>query len=317
MSHTPIDGPLGLEGRHQFKSGDQFPPSTEASVFMYGKNQHGSNWWIKIDRITGLHGLGDGDDFRDSAEGRVGEIVYPGAQRGKTIVYEGRIIGMTLPYLRQGANELRRVAAETRERREGSITIVDPANTGEGYANIVRCISLEMDDEQQFGPNRVPSPWQRKFTLGVRAHDPRFVWYPVASQLENGEGENIVISNDGLAHADLIFDVFSDSALGMHVTLENVTTGKLLEFGTATTGTAPIPADDLLHVNWTQRAAVWVEAANYPAYIPNVDMMPYLDKDTSDWWDAMEWGLGPGDNEITVSGVGVGTWDVYWQHTSY
>lgn len=311
MAHEPVDGPLGLEGRHQFKSGDQFPPGTEAEVLLYGKHQREEDAWLKIDRIIGLHGLGDADDNRDPAEGRSEEIPYPSAQRGRSVVYEGRVCAYTLPDMRRAANEFRSVAAESRERRTGSMTIVDPADTGQGFATGMRCIALDIDDLQAFGPNHQPSPYVRNFTLGLRAHSPRWIWYPIESGLAKAESAIFTVENEGLAPADLKFDVFSDGS-PMDVTLQNNTTGKFLSFVGM-----PIPAGDLLHIDWTQRAAVWVEAANYPAYTPNEDMMPYFDSENSDWWDAMEWGLGHGDNAIQVIGTNVDHWDVYWQHTSY
>lgn len=318
MAHVPADGPLGLDGRHELKGGVEFGgPLSEYGVFMYGKRQAFGTSYIKLDRITGLHGLGDADDFRQPAEGRTGENIYPSAQRGKTIVYEGRIVGATLPGLRQQATNLRRAAAEARERYQGSITIVDPAATTVGYATSVRVMALDIDDVQEFGPTHLPSLWVRSFSLGIRAHDPRFVWYPVAEDLSNSAGSTVVVANNGNAPADLKFDIFSAGALGMTPLIENLTTGKQLKFGTALSGLPPIPTGDLLHVDWSQRAAVKVLAADYPAYTPNVDMMPYLDLDNSDWWNALEWGLAPGNNSIKVSGTGVGDWDVYWQHTSW
>lgn len=314
MAHTPIDGPLGLEGRHQFKGGDQMPPgaNNEYYVYMYGKRQAVGTSYIKIDRITGIHGLGDADDFREAAEGRVGEIVYPSAQRGKTIVYEGRIVGATLLGLRQQAANLRRAAAESRERRTGSITVVDPENTGEGFGVGVRCMALDMDDIQAFGPTHQPSLWVRPFSLGLRAHDPRWVWYPENSDLANAAGSTQVIANTGNAQADLNILV---RATGdpMDVTIENLTLGTALIFNDL-----PMPNvnDRRLWINWSQRAAVR-PSVNEPNNSPNDDMMPYLDHDLSDWWNAMEWGLGPGNNSIKVSGTNVGTWDLYWQHTSH
>lgn len=315
MAHTPADGPLGLEGRHQFKAGDEWPPGTQASVFMYGSHYQGraasSSSWIVLDRITGLHGLGDADDFRQPAEGRSGEVIYPSAARGRTMVYEGRIVGSTLQNLRLKVNALREVAAETRERIAGSITIVDPLSTSEGYGTSVRTLALDVDEVQAFGPTHLPYVWVRPFSLTVRAHDPNWVWYPVQSDLNNSAGSTQVISNQGNAPAEMQFDVFSNAST-MDVTLENLTSGKKLVFEGM-----PIPSGDLLRVDWNNRAAVWALAANLPDYNPNTDMMPYMNLTTSDWWNALEWGLGPGNNSIKVSGTGIADWDIYWQHASY
>lgn len=316
MAHVPADGPLGLEGRWQFKGGDQMPSgaNNEFSVYLYGKHRPDlGDAWIKMDRITGMHGLGDGDDFREPAEGRVGEVVYPSGQRGKSYVCEGRVVGLSLPEMRQMAADLRRAAAESRERRTGSITSVDPAATSAGYATGVRCIACDIDDEQAFGPNHLPSAWVRRFSLGLRAHDPRWIWYPQQSSLDNSSGETVVIENEGNAPASLFFDIRSEFTV-MNVTLENLSLGTQLVFENL-----PMPDEAYtrrLWINWEQRAAVRPEAAA-PAYTPNTDMMPYMDSSESTWWNALEWGLGPGENGIKVSGVGVESWDVLWHHTSY
>lgn len=320
MAHDPADGPLGLEGRHQFKSGDQMPPgaNNEASVFMYGRHRPDlGSAWIKIDTIPGLHAGSDGDDFREAAEGRTGEIVYPSAQRGKTIVYTGRVTasGRTLAGLkaqRVQAAALRRIFAETRERVTGSITIVDPGNTGQGYATRVRGMQFEMDDEQK-RPLQALYPWQREFMLSLRAHDSRFIWYPEASSLAHAAGDTVPITNLGTAPADLVFDVRA-SGTPMSVTMENLTLGRRLVWTDM-----PMPAaayTRLLRVDWRQRAAVRPAQAA-PVYAPNTDMMPYFDSFESDWWNSMEWGLGPGLNNIRVTGVNVAGWDVYYQHTAY
>lgn len=309
MAHVPADGPLGLEGRHEFRGGD-IVSGNQFSVYMYGKRQSGSH--IKLDRITGLHGLGDADDFRQAAEGRTGEVVYPSAQRGRSIIYEGRIIGATLPDLRQLTANLRRAAAETRERTTGSLTIVDPAATTVGYGASVRCMALDIDDVQSFGPTRLPYPWIRPFTLGLRAHDPRFIWYPINSDLANAAGSTQVVANDGNAPADLNILV---RATGdpMDVVIENLTLGTNLTFVDL-----PMPNvnDRRLFVDWDQRAAVRPDA-NEPTNNPNTDMMPYADLTATNWWNAMEWGLAPGNNSIKVSGTNVGTYDLFWQHTSH
>lgn len=321
MAHVPADGPLGIEGRHQFKGGDQMPPgaNNEYSVFMYGSHSVARavtpNSWIKIDRITGIHALGDADDFREPAEGRVGEVVYPSAQRGKTMVYEGRVVGLTLPQMRQQAANLRRAAAETRERVTGSITSVDPADTGEGYAIDVRCIALDMDDVQAFGPSHLPSAYVRPFSLGVRAHDPRWRWNPESSSIGNANASLVTLENEGNAPAELKIDVIAGAGpLVAPITVQNLTLGVRLQFDTI-----EVEAGNLMRIDFRQRAIVRPEAIEIPVdYTPNVDLMPHLNLDESDWWSAMEWGLGPGDNDIRVTTAsGNATWSAWWQHTSY
>jgi len=318
VTHVPEDGPLGLEGRHQLKGGDQMPPgaNNEYSVYMYGSHQFATDAWIKIDRITGLHGLGDGDDFREPLQGGTGEVVYPGAQRGKTVVYEGRVVGTDLPKMRQLATELRRAAAETRERVTGSVTIVDPAAPTVGFATGVRCIAFDEDDEQALGPTARPSPWQRPFSLGLRMHDPRFIWYPQEASEDNDDGDTVVLSNDGNAPVNaLYFDVIASSgSFNGQIIVENLTLGVQLQFDDIL-----LASGNLLRIDFTQRAATQPQnIADPPEYTPNDDMMPYLNVDQSEWWAAMEWGLGPGNNSVRVTtDAGDLTWSVWWHHTSY
>lgn len=311
LGHEPSDGPLGLEGRHQFKGGEQMPPGAgnETSLFMYGRHRPDlGDAWIKIDNIPGLHALGDADNFAEPAEGRIGDLFYPGEERGKTVIYEGRVVGQTLKDVRELGSIFRRVAAESRRQRLGSMTIVDPDNTGEGYAlEQLRCTAFDMDDAQ-LRTDRAVYRWQRPFVLTVRIADPRAVWYPVAEDLGNANGATQVLTNLGNAPADLTFDVYS-TGTGMDVILENLTTGYQLKFDDM-----PIPSGDLLRIDWGQRAAVWAEAANLPLYTPNTDMMPYLDHDLSDWWDQGVYGLGVGSNSIKVNGAGA--WDVWFQHSA-
>lgn len=311
MAHEPSDGVLGLEGLHVFKGGDEYP--TQVSVEMHGYHRRDLDSWLKIDRIVGLRGLGDADDQRDAAEGRIGEILYPGGARGKTIVYTGRIVGKTFKDMRQQQRALERVAAEARQRRAGSITVVDPAEPGQGFAYITKAMALDIDEEQIHRETRQPTPYQRTFTLGLRAHDPRAVWYPVETELAVPEG-TLEIENEGNAPAELFLDIRIPAGVEVaDVTVANVTTGHQLAFVGLAMPTAAYQRR--LCINFTQRAAFRPEAAA-PAFTPNADMMPYLDFATSDWWDSLEPGLWPGVNELSVTGD-VDDWDVEWQHTTW
>ena len=245
----------------------------------------------------------------------MGEVIYPSAQRGRTLAYEGRVAASTLQGLRQQVSALKRVAAETREKAAGTITIVDPAAPGAGYGTDVRTLALEMDEEQAFGPGEWPWPWQRRFTLGLRAHDPRWKWWPRNSLTDVAPG-NWTVENQGNAPANPSFDVFLDDDPGgvNDVRIANLTLDLALVW-------RDMPMPDaaytrVLHVDFGQRAAVRPSAA-FPAYNPNVDMMQFLDTEDSDWWNAMQWGLAPGENELRVVGAGVQSWNVYWHDTSY
>lgn len=313
MAHVPADGVLGLEGRHELKGGDQMPPGAgnEYSVFMYGRMRPdlGSSW-TKIDRITGLHSLGDADDPREPAEGRIGEVIYPAEERGKTFVYEGRHVGTTLKNERQRSTTFRRAARESRRRRNGSMTVVHPADTSVGYGTGIRVMAYDQDEEQTRTQHAV-YPWQREFVMAVRAHDPRWVWYPIEDELANAAGATVVLNNQGNAEADLKFTIRA-TADPLSVVVENLTLGTKLKFDLM-----PMPGgiDRRLRIDWPQRAAVRPDALE-PNNNPNTDMMPYLDHAASDWWNAGESGLGPGNNSIKVSGTNVGTWDVEFQHST-
>lgn len=294
MAHVAADGPLGLEGSWTFTS--QEPGATVVNAL--GAHNRALDSWVKLDRISGIHGLGDADDHRAPRSGAIGENSYPGASRGKTVVWEGRVCGKSLQHLRQLQATMRRVFAESRQSQRIFCTT---AKDGVGYFQGGRVIQYDCDDEQQFDMRRLPTPWQRSFILAIRLDDPRWLWGAVTSVAGNADAATAVFANAGNAPADLGFIV--RGAIDATLTVENLTTGRKLVFEDL-----PIAGGQRLVISWSQRAAHRPTPAE-PDNNPNTDMMPYLSEADSDWWDALVPGAIPGNNSIKVTGCD-GTWDV-------
>jgi hypothetical protein len=76
------DGPLGLEVKHRWNGGFTINDLESAMPRVILDPQDG---------ITGLHDLPDSDNSTDSRTGGIGEALWPGYERGKTIVYKGEL----------------------------------------------------------------------------------------------------------------------------------------------------------------------------------------------------------------------------------
>ena len=310
MAHVPADGVLGVEGIHTVAS----PSGT--SVALHGQHQYGTASWYKLDKITGGRGLGDVDNNRSPAEGRLGEIDYPGAPRGKTKVYEGRICSSTMQGLRQAQTTLERVVSEMTLASQGTISAMPPAWLGgsEGYQLMGKVIAYDCDEEQLYSAQRLPTPYMRKFMLSVRMSDPRHEWSTLITSANQANAATYVLNNQGNAPADLHFIVRPSGAgvaLPASLVVENLTTGRSLEFS----GMA-LPNGNHVQIDWKQRSAIYTGQPEANPN-PNSDLMPYLDEGLSDWWDALVEGAVPGNNSIKVTaGSGV-TWNVRYRHTAW
>lgn len=123
---------------------------------------------IEIDRITGLWSLPEADDNRAPRTAQDGEIVYPSFRRGKTITYTGRVIAATALSLR--ALQMGFLGAFGERSDEG--TMVMSHSGAPSYYYIARVLALDMDEEQTFSQDSVPSPFQRGFDLSLRMSHP-------------------------------------------------------------------------------------------------------------------------------------------------
>jgi hypothetical protein len=274
------DGPLGLEVKHQWVGADG------AAVTL---GEQAANPRYKLDRITGLFGLPEADDLRAPRAGGIGEIVYPGNARGKTVTYEGRIQAQSLQQLRQMAATLRRAFAH--RSWQGRMDLVPLAAYGtDEWSFIARAVALDMDEDQDVSLRHTWGPFQRTFIIGLRLADPRFYYkartlagYTVAT---GSPGSVNVLGN---APADPKFDIPVGAGANVSIT----SGGKTLRF-------LGLPAGTLS-----------VDFAARTAYVGGTDVSGYQDFNVSNWWDENVHGLEPGTNSLSVTG-GSGAWQVGW-----
>jgi hypothetical protein len=240
---------------------------------------------VRLQRITGLHALGEVDDNRVTSSGQRGEVILPGARRGKTVVYEGSIQSKTLDALRTTTTAM--LAAFREASDEGTMAILGSVT----WFFRARVTDLAIDDEQTGGLERV-WPFERTFTLTLRLSDSRsYVFASAASAGPFSSASSHVLTVAGGADVDPTFTVTGVPSLG-DVEFYNGTLDRYLTF-------VDLPAGTLI-VNFGERTAT----------VGGVDVMAHLDVANSSWWwgpDAT--GLAPGANNVGVTG---GSWSATW-----
>jgi hypothetical protein len=180
------DGPPGVEAAHTWNE-----------TLILNTDRSAGFPRFKVDRITGWGSLPEADDFREPRTARVGEFALPGNERGRTLVYEGRVQGGELGtpgelvLMRRSIASLR---AAFRQRSSEQVMVVTPHPVfgGPQWFFAARVLSLEVDDEQTRGPNA--RPWQREFTLSLRQSDPRVY---VVGAVERALADGGVLTNLG------------------------------------------------------------------------------------------------------------------------
>ncbi len=160
----------GIEGRHAWT-----PPGADEPAIVLGRelDDAGVRVWphLKLDRISGLHSLGDSEDRRDPRIGQIGEITRHSKRRGKTVTYEGRIRARSLKTLREAEADLRAAFAE--QEAEGRMDVTPhPLNTefaGEPAKFFTaRALGIDIIDRQE------QRGYTRFFVLALRLGDPRY-----------------------------------------------------------------------------------------------------------------------------------------------
>lgn len=287
------DGILGLEGIHRLN--DMLDINVQTG-------------WprVELDRITGLHSLPDVDDNREPRYGRSGERTYLGFVRGKTIVYEGRVLGRDLWQLRSHTHALREAinakGASARS-KEGDI-VVRPHSAigGVTHRYEARFLSFECDDVQEFGCDTMPTAYQRSFVLTVRQSDPRY--YVVGADVTAGgaAGEVKAVDNVGNASALPVFLVngpIPDELVFDR--LDNVAHLKLVydDVGLA--------AGEQLRLDFTDRS---LRRVSDDASFEHKRVF-----DDSNWWDPGSAPLNQGVTHVTVTGGG--SWSITFSPASW
>lgn len=318
-------GVLGLEARHTWY-GDLGPVALNylwdddgkrAVLAINGQSVRadrvGAAALYRLTRIQGLHARADAEDNRAALTGRLGEEIYPSQMRGKTVTYEGTIVGATLADLRRAEAQLRRATAGT----YSGYMVVEPHPTygAVPYAYFARCTQLDIADEVTTSATSTWGPHQRNFVLAFRQHDPRYYVWEQRTDTANANGlVGTTITNQGTAPSDPIITV--RPVLGGHISnleVNNDTIGAVLALDSAISG-AGITLNFLtgvngyITINFLNRSIV-----NETGF----SLLRCLDIGSSTWWDDGVMGLAPGDNLIRVEAPATGTFDVAWLDASW
>ena len=293
-----IDGILGIEARHVWQG-----VTTLNDIEKTPRLPR-----VRVDRVRGLHSLPEADDNRAPNTARMGETPYPSFARGKTVVYEGRLQAATLQDLRQLEYELR--AAFSERSTEGTMVAVPHADYGtESWFYAARVLQLDIDDEQPFGYSRMPAPFERAFTLGLRQSDPRYYLSDAGSSGSIAGGVAHNVTNEGTAPTEPAFVINPNDET---VIVENLSVldpdGEpvRLEFDFSDIW---VPGDlENLRIDFRARTAI-VDYEILGVAQVDQNVMPYLTGVT--WWDENVPGLAPGVNQLRVTGA------TTWQATFY
>lgn len=280
MARTIANGPPGLEVPHKLNG-------AYGSIIMNALSARPSR--VRLKQIKGLYSLPDSDNNREAHIGRRGEAVYPGARRGKTIVYVGELQSRTLEGLRILTEAFKKATCANRS-DEMKVQIQDPEVPW--FFN-GRIIDLEIDEEQVNGPTFV-WPWTRTFQLSLQQSDARvYVDNGGAAYAANVAGATANADNEGSTDTDPSFVVQCLAATPC--VLKNNTTGRKLRVAGMPAGALVI---DFLTREITQGGA---------------DASKYLDEGNTDWWDENVPGIIPGINAVQVTGA---EWGVSFLHAS-
>lgn len=282
-------GVLGLEAQHRHETGLVLNTPREDGFPRY-----------RVTSIPGLHALPEGDDVRDPRFGMLGEKVRPSLPRGKTVTYEGEIQALSLPSLRQAADDLRYAFGD---RRAESTMFVDPHPEnllGRPMYYRARPTALEVDEEQTFRESRVPSPWCRPFVLTMRLGDPRFYEVElntVAADINDGQA-SVSLTHLGSAPADPTIFVAGPTGDDWNVTGHDDRIINVFDFPVQETDSAIL---DFAERRITSGGNDWTGRMNA----------------LSDWWNDGEVGIPPrSTHDITLRSTS-GRLTVEWRHTFY
>lgn len=290
MTVDVLDGPLGLEARLRLGVGGLL------------LNEQGVWPRTKFDSIIGLHSLPDSDDPREARQGSIGEDVYPGQARGKTITYNGRVMGRTLPELRRHAAAVRSALGDRRLERD---FIIEPHPTWGvvTWRYGARVLAYDADDAQDRGRTAVPTPWQREFVLTVRMSDPRFfvasgAWPFVGAN--DGDPANAL--NAGLAPTEPLFII--NGPIPDLLTVERTGNPSARKLVFDAVGLA---AGQQLRLDFFTRRLTRVS--------DGADFTNRIVFEESDWWDEDVYGLELGNTVVEVNGGA--NWNVSWPLASW
>lgn len=281
MAATLLDGPLGNDGRHTINSFTMMDLSVLAD--------HSALPYVVVDVITGLHDMADADDPRDSNNNQIGETPYLRLLKGKTLVYNGRVIANSLQQLRQVVTAFRGALSNCPS--DTTLAIAPhPSVGGVTLTAYGRPLACNVDDRQDNIPGDLPSAWQRKFVMSFRLRDPRFFDLASGDAITGAAASGSTATLVAVGNAPLE-PVFAVAAPGGVVTLTHVGMGRKVTFR------SDLPAGALV-----------VDFMFRTARIGTRDVFGFIDWPNTDWWEPGVPGLIPATNNVVKADGG--TWSV-------
>jgi hypothetical protein len=276
MTFVEVHGVLGLEAVHTWRGAIALNTQTGFPR-------------VELDRITGLHSLPEADDNREAATGRIGEIGYLSLPRGKTITYEGRIVGASLHQLRAHGTLLRAYFADRTTAHK--MSIASPLGSVAFWYD-ARVLAFDMDDDQTFSTWASPSPYQRPFVLSLRQLDPRYYRDQSPAAYSGNSGETVTVSyGEGNAVTPPYWRIFGPVTDG-DVTLERTDNpdARQVVFRDLTIANGQVFRFN--HINRMLKRES-----------DNADFTDKLDFAATTWWDPATTDLNPGVTHIRATGA--------------
>lgn len=168
MTYVAADGPPDVDAKHAWAPASGSTPPVI------------NNWtadpltypFVLLENIAGWRSSPEADDNREPRSVGDGEIAYPGALLGKTLVYEMELRAATRESLRATVTGLLNGFGD----RSGLGTMTVTPFTSIGgvvWQYKARVLSFDPDDLWTYNPV-VPGPWRTGATLTLRMTDPRF-----------------------------------------------------------------------------------------------------------------------------------------------
>jgi hypothetical protein len=202
-------GIWGLEGRHEWNG---------QVTLNRRQDDAGERVYpcYKLDRISGLHSLGDSEDVRELAVGRRGEVPRRSFRRGKTVTYEGMIQALSLAELRQATTLLAAAFDDQMAEKQMVVTPHPDYATGSRFF-YARALGLEIPDEQALSAQRMTRGYERPFALSVRMSDARF--YDGEGKSETltaanaDDGPTVEVTNAGTVETEPVLTLTSTRAI--------------------------------------------------------------------------------------------------------
>jgi hypothetical protein len=296
MSVDILDGPLGLEARLVL-------PNRAAYTMNDRSVAARSAARVIFDAIGNWGALGDREDRRSPRRGMIGEQALRAILLGKTLSPKGRVQAPSRQLLVRAVREFQAAMNDDQEQRFELWPHPDYGSIGHYFHAATLALDGLDDDQTNYSPQSLPTPWQRDFTLSIRLSDPRM--YVIDDLAGTGftSGSTHTLDVGGNAPTD---PVISGTLDGVdHFTVENLS----LPVGGAH---AKLFFDDLP----VTTGDVEIDFDSRVATIDGDDIGGFLTGFDSRWWDDdVPAGMNPGSNQIKATGLddwGVAWHDAFW-----